>query len=71
MKLGDAIDVIFSHNEEIAIWIKKDDHHDICKWTGMAWHLPYWYRGVENWKIFGVFPDSINDAHVINIRVED
>lgn len=71
MKIEDAVDVIFSHNEVVAIWRKDGDRRDICEWTGMAWRLPYWYRSVENWKIFGVIPDSICDADRINIRVED
>lgn len=71
MKLGEAIDKIFSHNEVVAIWRKDDDRYDVCEWRGMGWQLPYHYKDVENWKIFGTIPDSINDADVINIRVED
>lgn len=71
MKLKDTIDKIFSHNEVLAIWRKDDDRRDICEWTGMAWQLPYHYKDVENWKIFGVIPDSIYEADKINIRVGD
>lgn len=70
MKLGNAIDKIFSHNEIVAIWRENNDRFDIREWHGMAWQLPYWYKDVENWKIFGVIPDSINDADTINIRIK-
>lgn len=69
MKLVDAIDNIFSHNEIIFIWEKTDEYSSTLMWHGMAWELPEQYRNVEGWRIFGVIPNSIVEADVINIKI--
>ena len=69
MKLSKAIDVIFSHNEIIAIWEKINEQEYEMKWRGMGWELPDKYKNIANWQIFGVIPESIDEADTINIRV--
>ena len=69
MKLVDAIDNIFSHNEIISIWEKTDEHSSTLMWHGMAWGLPEQYRNAEEWRIFGIIPYSIVEADVINIKI--
>jgi len=69
MKLSKAIDVIFSHNEIIAVWEKINEREHEMKWRGMAWDLPEKYKNIKNWKIFGVIPESIDEADTINIKV--
>lgn len=71
MKLVDAIDNIFSHNEIVAIWKKIDEYDGTNVWEGMAWNLPEQYKGVEKWRIFGLIPESILKADVINIKILD
>lgn len=71
MKLEEAIDVIFSHNEVVAIWDKYDDFHDICVWHGMAWDLPDKYKNVDRWQIFGAIVDKYTDSDRINIKIND
>lgn len=69
MPLSDAIDVIFSHNQRVAIWEYDEERMSTRIWMGMAWDLPEEYRGVVSWKIFGVVPESIVDADLINISI--
>ena len=71
MKLGEAIDSIFSHNEIIALWEidKLDKNYSNRIWKGMAWDIPDKYRDCKNWRIFGAIPDSIFDADILNIRL--
>lgn len=71
MKLYDAIDNVFSHNELICIWKKIDEYDSTLMWSGMAWDLPEQYKQVEKWRIFGLIPDSILYADAINIRILD
>lgn len=71
MKLVDAIDNVFSHNEVLSIWMKVDEHDSTLMWGGMAWDLPEQYKLVDKWRIFGLIPDSIMYADAINIRILD
>ena len=69
MKLSEAIDVIFSHNEIIAVWERINEQEHEMKWRGMAWELPDKYKNIIDWKIFGIVPETINKADTINIKV--
>lgn len=68
--INNAIDVIFSHNSRVAIWKYDEKTRESTRiWLGMAWELPKEYRYIVAWKIFGVIPESIGDADIINIRI--
>ena len=71
MKIREAIDYIFSHNEIVALWVidSKDNHYSNRVWKGMAWDIPDKFLECENWKIFGTIQDSIADADILNIRL--
>ena len=71
MKLFEAVDNIFSHNEVISIWKKINEYSSTLMWHGMAWQIPEEYKGVEKWRIFGLIPESILVADSINIRILD
>jgi hypothetical protein len=71
MRLIDAIDNIFSHNEIIAILEEEDEHHDVLVWHGMAWQLPEEYKNIEKWQIVGVIADKITESDRINININD
>lgn len=71
MKLRKAVDLIFSHNEIIALWEidKSDKNYSNRIWKGMAWDIPDKYLDCKNWRIFGTIPESIADADILNIRL--
>lgn len=71
MKLKEAVDLIFSHNEIIALWEidKSDKSYSNRVWKGMAWDIPNKYLDCNNWRIFGTIPESIVDADILNIRL--
>lgn len=71
MKIREAIDYIFSHNEIVALWEinPADAHYSNRIWKGMAWEIPDNFLDCENWKIFGTIPNSIVEADVLNIRI--
>lgn len=69
MPLSDAVDAIFSHNQRVAIWEYDEERMSTRVWIGMAWELPIQYHSVVSWKIFGVVPESIVDADLINISI--
>lgn len=69
MPLANAIDVVFSHNQRVAIWEYDEKRMSTRVWIGMAWELPIQYHNVVSWKIFGAVPESIVDADLINISI--
>ena len=73
MKLSDAIDVIFSHNNRVGIWMldKEDPHYSILAWGGMAHKLPQKYLDSKDWMIKGIVAESIGESDRINIEVYD
>ena len=103
LKIREAIDLIFSHNEVVALWADEDkDHfcivwegmekwslsssahkattslwadedkdHFCIVWEGMAWDMPEKYLDIDNWRIFGLIPESIDVADTINIHIKD
>ena len=70
-KMGEAIDVLFSHNEIIALWYDKpnDTQHSFLLWRGEAWNIPEEFKDQRIIKIFGLVPESVMDADTINLRV--
>lgn len=71
MKISDAINNIFSHNEMVAIWEYVSGSEDKLVWRGMAWDLPERYKDIEQWQIFGNSTENIWKADTINIRIWD
>lgn len=71
LKIREAIDLIFSHNEAVALWADEDKEHFCIVWEGMAWDMPEKYLDIDNWRIFGLIPESIDVADTINIHIKD
>lgn len=69
MRIKDAIDNIFSHNEIVAIWEREYKFYDKLVWQGMAWDMPKKYKEIEKWRIFGLIPENIDEADHINILI--
>ena len=72
-KVGELIDTIFSHNERVAIWKEyRNGDERGCErlWQGMAHKLPCEYLNSRIVRIFGLIPETIMDADIINIIVE-
>lgn len=69
MSIEEAIDVIFSHNELVRIWNKRD-RYDSLEWSGMAHEIPMCYKDLTDWKIKGIIAESIYESDYINIVVE-
>lgn len=70
MKLGKAIDRIFSHNSIVAIYKNNPTNHEsIMTWRGEAWRMPPIYRNERHWIIFGTVAESLWESDVINIRI--
>lgn len=73
MKLSDAIDVIFSHNNRVNIWIpdKEDPLYSILVWDGMAHKIPQKYLDSKDWVIEGDAAKGIDKSRHININIYD
>ena len=72
-KVADLIDVIFSHNERVGIWVEYrngDESGCALLWKGMAHELPRQHLNSRFVRIFGLIPETIIDADIINIIVE-
>ena len=72
-KVADLIDVIISHNERVGIWVKYrngDERGCALLWKGMAHELPRQHLNSRFVRIFGLIPETIMDADIINIIVE-
>ena len=72
-KVADLIDVIFSHNERVGIWVEYrngDESGCALLWKGMAHELPRQHLNSRFVRIFGMIPETIMDADIINIIVE-
>lgn len=72
-KVADLIDVIFSHNERVGIWVEYrngDESGCALLWKGMAHELPRQHLNSRFVRIFGLIPETIMDADIINIIVE-
>lgn len=71
MKIREAVNNVFSHNEIVAIWEYVSGREDRLVWRGMAYDLPKKYKDIEQWQIFGTIPENIWKADTINIRIWD
>lgn len=71
LMVHDLIDVAFSHNSRVAIWVEdeEDPHYSKLVWVGMAWNMPVEYRKMKFKKIFGMVAEHISDSDIINIKV--
>lgn len=68
--IDEAVDVIFSHNEEVRIWKSvPEDNASTLEWEGMAHKIPAEYADVTNWRIVGLIPESVCEAVFINILI--
>lgn len=70
MKLYEAVDTIFDHNQIVSIWKESPDNNGhIRLWHGMAWDIPQMFKSQSKWYIFGVICDNVYYADAINICV--
>lgn len=72
MSIESTVDKLFSHNEIISIWRKVKENGVSCHkriWYGMAWDIPEKLKNCKFVKIFGIIPESIAHADIINIEV--
>lgn len=72
-KIVDVVDVLFSHNEILALWVatKEEPKGYLLVWSGMAWNIPENLKSYAFVKIFGCIPDNIMKADNINIEVRN
>lgn len=70
MKLKNAVDKLFSHNETIALWCETDQHYKALLWRGEAWRLPKEHQKLRIARFFGTIPQSICNADTINILIK-
>lgn len=71
-RLGDIIDKIISHNENVTLMFETEVSSFRCLqhfWHGMAWNIPKEYLELPFVKIHGVVPDKITEADTIWIEV--
>lgn len=73
LELQDAIGLIFSHNEEIALYRPdpSGEHVSVEIWRGMAHQLPEEYSNVQNWRIFGLIHETLDESCIINIQLAE
>ena len=69
--VNEAVDKLFSHNEIISLWreIKEETSYHELVWNGMAWDIPDELKNCKFVKIFGIIPESIIQADIINIEI--
>lgn len=70
MKLKNAVDKLFSHNETIALWYETDKGFKVLLWRGDAWGLPKKHEKLRIARFFGTIPQTINYADTINILIK-
>lgn len=69
MLITKATDLLFSHNELIALWYGSSSEGHICIWRGEAWALPDEYKDLYIQKIVGIVPREIWEGDTINLEV--
>lgn len=70
MTLKGMIDLVFSHNQLVRIWLIKKGWYDYVVWEGMAHEIPEQYLDREA-TIFGVYGAGKEYSDYINIRMEE
>lgn len=70
--VGQATDILFSHNEIIALWYipEKDPHMKHELYHGEAWATPKEYQDLKLIRFFGAIPEKISEGDRINILVK-
>ncbi len=69
--LGEGIDDLFSHNEQIRIWVRSPDTgHGTCVWRGMAWMMPTEVRKLPLLRFTARCPETAEDAGYLEIETE-
>lgn len=71
-ELHEVVDVIFSHNNVIALWIEdeSDKHYSNCLWKGMAHSIPEEFKNYRFKSILGIGSEILDDSHIINIVIQ-
>lgn len=71
IRVIDAIDKLFSHNEIIALWYdkKEDRDHSYLLWRGEAWRLPHEFGNLALLKFKGIVSGTLGESDTINIQV--
>ena len=72
IKLKDATNLLYEHNELINLWYKSDNYRNgyTKLWSGEAWALPDEYSNLNLLKFIGIISDSIYHSDHINILVD-
>lgn len=74
MQMGDAIDVMFSHNDVISLWFQHPNDEKGCYRcfyeNKMAWSIPDFYKDMRVIKILGLLPEKAFNADTINLLID-
>lgn len=74
MKLGDAIDVMFSHNSVISLWFQHPNDQNgcyICFYENqMGWSIPDHYKDMLITQVLGLIPENNFNADTINLLID-
>ena len=69
--LGEGIDDLFSHNEQIRIWVlSPDTGHSTCVWKGMAWMMPTEVRRLPLLRVSARAPEETEVVGYLEIETE-
>ena len=72
-KVSELIDTIFSHNEQVKIWVEYRNGYEsglASLWKGMVHEIPSEFSEARFVRIVGVISETIIDADVINIIIK-
>lgn len=72
LEVGGAVDVLFSHNEIVALWHEQGEERGTkyLLWRGMAWDIPKQYKTMPVIRFFGTIPQRFSESDTINIIIE-
>ena len=70
IKIKDSIDLLFSHNDIIALWYSSSNEGLVRIWRGEAWSLPDEYNDIRILKFTGIAADVIWESDAINLIVD-
>ena len=69
--LGEGIDDLFSHNEQIRIWVlSPDTGHSTCVWKGLAWMMPTEVRRLPLLRVSARAPEETEVIGYLEIETE-
>lgn len=69
LRINKSRDVLFSHNETVALWYSSPNDGTVRLWRGEAWAIPDEYNDLFIMKFFGAVADNIWESNAINIIV--